>query len=78
MLDRKTSAARVARKAAESCKDATRYETFDYHWPIRWNQFFQRTEGDFGRIFRDAGIPETKTAMKRDGPGVILFFTAQR
>ena len=60
------------------CKDAACYETFDYHWVVRWNQFFQRTETDFRKIFLDAGIPESKTAVKRDDSGVILFFIMRR
>lgn len=59
-------------------KDATRYETFDYHWAAKWDFFFQRTEASFLRIFEVAGIPVADTTVKRDESGVILFFQARR
>jgi hypothetical protein len=59
-------------------KDATRYETFDYHWCVKWDFFRQRKEADFRRIFTNAGIPAERTAVDRDESGVILFFSARR
>ena len=59
-------------------KDATRYETFDYHWLVNWNQFFQRTERDFQDIFRAAGVPTSEIAATRDPTGVLIFYSIRR
>ena len=59
-------------------KDARKYETFDYHWCVKWDFFIQRTEEDYRQIFSDAGIPTEKMTVERDASGVILFFYAKR
>ncbi len=59
-------------------KDASRYDTFDYHWVVRWHHFFQRREDELRSIFADAGIPRDAVSMRRDDTGVILLFTAKK
>lgn len=59
-------------------KDATRYDTFDYHWLVKWDFFLQRTEADIRAIFADAGVPRERLSVTRDDSGVILFFTATK
>lgn len=56
-------------------KDSNRYETFDYHWFVRWHYFHQRTEPDFRTLFAEAGIPASEIRVQRDDSGVLLFFT---
>lgn len=55
-------------------KDKVRYRTFDYHWLVNWNQFYQRTESQFKEILLHAGIPERETVLTRDPTGVLIFF----
>lgn len=59
-------------------KDAGRYDTFDYHWLVRWDFFLQRTEADIREVFDDAGVPPERLNVTRDESGVILFFVASR
>lgn len=59
-------------------KDATRYETFDYHWLVNWHFFLQRSEDDIHRVFSEAGVPRERIAVTRDPSGVILFFVATK
>lgn len=59
-------------------KDASRYETFDYHWLVNWDFFLQRTEGDIRQLFSAAGVPAEYLTVARDDSGVILFFVAIR
>jgi hypothetical protein len=56
-------------------KDINRYETFDYHWFVKWHYFYQRTEADFRAVFADAGIPDSEISAQRDDTGVLLFFS---
>ena len=59
-------------------KDARKYETFDYHWAVKWDFFLQRTEENYRQILADAGIPTENLSVERDESGVILFFYAKR
>lgn len=59
-------------------KDCRRYETFDYHWGVRWHFFFQRDETEFRAIFAAAGIPVDAISVERDNSGVLLFFTIRK
>jgi extracellular factor (EF) 3-hydroxypalmitic acid methyl ester biosynthesis protein len=59
-------------------KDRNRYETFDYHWFLKWHYFYQRTEPDFRAIFADAGVPDREIIVQRDDTGVLLFFTVRK
>ncbi|NKB23918.1 MAG: hypothetical protein GKR87_05975 [Kiritimatiellae bacterium] len=47
-------------------KDKLRYETFDYHWLVKWDAFFQRDQNEFVDICRRAGIPEDSISTERD------------
>lgn len=59
-------------------KDATRYDTFDYHWLVNWDFFLQRSEDDVRRVFAEAGVAPERLSVTRDESGVILFFVAAR
>jgi extracellular factor (EF) 3-hydroxypalmitic acid methyl ester biosynthesis protein len=59
-------------------KDASRYETFDYHWLVNWNSFLQRSEEECLEVISDSGIPLGNLNMERDESGVILFFVARK
>jgi SAM-dependent methyltransferase len=61
-----------------SFKDKYRYDTFDYHWLVKWDFFFQRSEPECFSLFDEAGIPTTHLTMVRDDSGVILFFIATK
>jgi hypothetical protein len=61
-----------------SFKDKFRYDTFDYHWLVKWDFFYQRSEPECFSLFDEAGIPSPKLTMVRDDSGVILFFIATR
>lgn len=56
-------------------KDANRYRPQDYHWLVDWDGFLQRTENDFERILRQAGIPENAVSVTRDKTGLIIFYS---
>jgi SAM-dependent methyltransferase len=58
-----------------SFKDCKRYSTFDYHWLVDWNAFYQRQEGDFWQILESSGIERKNVVTTREASGVILFFT---
>jgi len=55
-------------------KDMNRYETFDYHWVLKWHFFYQRTDADFRAVFGEAGIPADAISLQRDDTGVLIFF----
>jgi extracellular factor (EF) 3-hydroxypalmitic acid methyl ester biosynthesis protein len=59
-------------------KDARCYETFDYHWLVKWDYFLQRQESDFLRILVSAGFSESDISTERDESGVIVFFLVRR
>lgn len=59
-------------------KDAARYETFDYHWLVKWHFFLQRSEDDIRQLFADAGVPAERVTAMRDDSGVVLFFIATK
>jgi extracellular factor (EF) 3-hydroxypalmitic acid methyl ester biosynthesis protein len=65
-------------KLIAAFKDATRYRSQDYHWPIDWDGFLQRTPDDFERLFRQAEIPGSALSMTRVRSGVIIFYTATK
>jgi hypothetical protein len=55
-------------------KDTERYETFDYHWLVRWHFFHQRTLDECWAVLDLAEIPRDQVRLERDATGVILFF----
>ncbi len=57
-----------------SFKDARRYRHQDYHWIVDWDGFLQRTEEDFWKIFKDAGIPLHSISETREDSGIIIFY----
>lgn len=59
-------------------KDCNRYETFDYHWLVKWDYFLQRDENEFWDILMKAGVPTADVSVERDDTGVILFYTVRR
>ena len=59
-------------------KDKTRYETFDYHWFVKWHYFFQRDESEFRAVFAKAGISYDAIRVERDDSGVLLFFIIRK
>jgi len=59
-------------------KDSRRYKTQEYHWFIKWDGFYQRTEQDMWMLFEKAGIPFSAIKTKRDRSEVILFFEATK
>ena len=59
-------------------KDQDRYETFDYHWFLKWHYFFQRSESEFWDVFAQAGIPKGAIKVERDATGVLLFFSVRK
>lgn len=61
-----------------SFKDKVRYDTFDYHWFMKWHYFLQRSEAECYALLEDAGIPHDKMTVMRDDSGVILFFVCQK
>jgi SAM-dependent methyltransferase len=61
-------------KLIAAFKDADRYRHQDYHWMVNWDGFLQRTENDFNRLLRNAGIPRSALSMTRIGSGAIVFY----
>ena len=61
-----------------SFKDKLRYDTFDYHWLVKWDHFIQRTEQECLEILELAGVDLDNIIPVRDDSGVILFFCARR
>ncbi|HTF99766.1 MAG TPA: class I SAM-dependent methyltransferase [Nitrospirota bacterium] len=59
-------------------KEATAYRPHIYHWLVDWDEFLQRTEKDFVRIMREAGIPDEAVTTHSVGSGTILFYSAAR
>ncbi len=56
-------------------KDARQYDQIEYQWHVDWN-FFQRTEEDCWRLFKQAGYNLNGLEMSRDATGVIMNFSA--
>ncbi len=74
-------AAGVQSETNVKCLDATPIsppETFDYHWLVRWNFFFQREEPEFRAIFAAGGVHDNSISVERDDSGVLLFFTIRK
>ena len=65
-------------KLIAAFKDATRYRSQIYHWPIDWDGFLQRTPDDFERLFRQAEIPGSAVSMTRVKSGSIIFYTVTK
>lgn len=61
-----------------SFKDQIRYDTFDYHWFMKWHYFLQRSESECYQLLENAGIPHNKMTVVRDDSGVILFFLCSK
>lgn len=61
-----------------SFKDADRYRHQDYHWIGDWDGFLQRSEEDFRKIFRDAGISDVPMTEVREDSGVIVFYLLKK
>ncbi|HAS54555.1 MAG: hypothetical protein A2X56_07870 [Nitrospirae bacterium GWC2_57_13] len=61
-----------------SFKDSERYDTFDYHWLVKWNAFLQRTEADALSLFQRAGIPSHQVRVIRESSGVVLLFIVSK
>jgi SAM-dependent methyltransferase len=57
-----------------SFKDCRQYKTFDYHWLVDWNAFYQRTEEDIWALFEKVEIPYGNIKIQREKSGVIIFF----
>jgi extracellular factor (EF) 3-hydroxypalmitic acid methyl ester biosynthesis protein len=57
-------------------KDADRYDKTEYQWHVDWH-FYQRTEENCLRLFRQAGFHDGALEMARDETGVIMNFTAR-
>ncbi len=56
-------------------KDSERYDTRDYHWPVDWAAFCQRTSDDSRSLIANAGVPSDAVSVERDSSGVIIFYT---
>jgi SAM-dependent methyltransferase len=54
-------------------KDALLYDKTEYQWLLDW-YFFQRTEPDFIRLFREAGYDLNQIEARRDVSGVIINY----
>jgi extracellular factor (EF) 3-hydroxypalmitic acid methyl ester biosynthesis protein len=54
-------------------KDALLYDKVEYQWLMDW-YFFQRTEDDFQRLFREAGYDLSQIESSRDSTGVIINY----
>ena len=65
-------------KLIASFKDANRYRSDIFHWLVDWDGFLQRTESDFERVLRDAGIPDNAVSMTRVDSGTIVFYVATK
>ena len=61
-----------------SFKDSRRYTTFDYHWLVSWNAFFQRTEDECRSLLLKARIPAAAVTSLREHSGVIVFFVVTK
>ncbi len=61
-----------------SFKDQIRYDTFDYHWFMKWHYFLQRSQSECYALLEGAGVPHDKMTVVRDDSGVILFFVCQK
>ncbi len=59
-------------------KDAKRYQSQLFHWLVDWDGFLQRTESDFARIFRAAGIPDDAISASRVKSDVIVFYSVTK
>lgn len=59
-------------------KDSDRYDAYEYHWVVEWDAFYQRTEEDSKALIRRANIPGKNISVKRDGTGVILFYSIEK
>jgi hypothetical protein len=57
-------------------KDRRRYDTFDYHWLVKWDFFLQRSEEELCELMTAAGIPVEKLTVERDDSGAVLFCIA--
>ncbi len=55
-------------------KDADRYKPHFYHWIVNWDGFLQRTDSEFRKIFKDAGIPEASILEMREEMGIVIFY----
>jgi extracellular factor (EF) 3-hydroxypalmitic acid methyl ester biosynthesis protein len=65
-------------KLIAAFKDAARYRSQAYHWFCNWDGFLQRTETDFLRILKQAGIPDSSLSSSREESGIIVFYTATK
>ncbi len=59
-------------------KDATQYETPDYHWLVHWDGFYQRTAAHSRQLVRDAGIPDDAVALQKTPSSVMVFYRITR
>ncbi len=57
-------------------KDALQYDKVEYQWLMDW-YFFQRTEDDFLRLFREAGYDISQIESSRDATGVIINYACR-
>jgi extracellular factor (EF) 3-hydroxypalmitic acid methyl ester biosynthesis protein len=65
-------------KLIAAFKDAARYRSQAYHWFCNWDGFLQRTETDFLRILKQAGIPDSSLSASREESGIVVFYTATK
>jgi extracellular factor (EF) 3-hydroxypalmitic acid methyl ester biosynthesis protein len=65
-------------KLIAAFKDANCYRAEIYRWLVDWDGFLQRTESDFIRVLRDAGIPDNAVSMTRVDSGPIVFYSATK
>ena len=58
-------------------KDTQRYPKEPYQWHLDWF-FFQRTQEDCERLYRQAGFEVSEIDMTRDATGIIMNFVFQQ
>jgi hypothetical protein len=57
-------------------KDAELYDKTPYQWHLDWH-FYQRTQDDCWRLFREAGFDLPAMEMTRDATGIIMNFISR-
>lgn len=58
-------------------KDTRQYDKTPYQWHLDWF-FFQRTEEDVMRLYREAGFDTSRMTTSRDRTGIIINFLERR
>ena len=58
-------------------KDCLKYYPAEYQWHVDWH-FYERTEEDCWKLFKDAGYATEEMEMTRDETGIIMNFVARQ